>query len=419
MTIPGLLLAVSSVLTVDSDNALRLFALKQDSSFKATRAEWRGRPSIRLTSQKWQGAEWTHDVVVTKPSSPENTNLWVIHVTGGVANERDAAWAQSLADASGTPVATLFEIPNQPLFGLTEDGLIAHTFQKYLESGDATWPLLFPMVKSVVGCMDALEKEFGPGLRFVVTGASKRGWTSWLAAATGDKRIVGIAPMVFDNLNFGAQLAKQQADWGKFSPMIGDYTSRGLQDTLESPRGKELVAMVDPAAYLPGIRVPVLMVNGANDPYWTVDALSVYWHDIRTVRKWVLAVPNAGHDLGAAEYWLPTLATFVRSMDRRARVPLFEWHATKLENGGTEAKLGYESRPKSGKKWVATSESLDFTGAKWESSEIAGRQFRLSSFVMNEPASNLNKAVILELTYESEGTSYRLSTPPFVVKKKD
>ncbi|MCW5940444.1 MAG: hypothetical protein KF884_12415 [Fimbriimonadaceae bacterium] len=418
MTIPVLLLAVSTAFTVNPDGALHRFVSKQDPSFQATRTEWRGRPAIRLISQKWQGREWTHDVVVTRPSSPENTKVWVIHVTGGPANERDAAWAQSLADSSGTPVATLFEIPNQPLDDLREDGLIAHTFQKYLETGDESWPLLFPMVKSVVGCMDALDKEFGPGLQFVLTGASKRGWTTWLAAATGDKRIVGIAPMVFDNLSFGEQLAKQQTDWGKFSPMIQDYTSRGLQDTLASPRGKELVAMVDPAAYLAGIRVPVLMVNGANDPYWTVDALSVYWNDIRTVRKWVLAVPNAGHDLGPADYWQPTLATFVRSIDRRARVPVFEWHATKLENGGTEAKLGYESRPKSVKKWVATSDNLDFSGAKWESSEVAGRAVRQSSFVMTEPAASQNKAVILELTYETEGVAYRLSTPPFVVRKK-
>ncbi len=72
----------------------------------------------------------------------------------------------------------LKQVPNQPIFdGLTEDGAISYTFEQFLNTGDGTWPLLLPMVKSAVRGMDAVQQfakqDWSLDVKnFTLTGAS-------------------------------------------------------------------------------------------------------------------------------------------------------------------------------------------------------------------------------------------------------
>ena len=264
---------------------------------------------IDLTSQTWQGIPWKHYLLVAIPNRVTHSENALLFIggssTGRRPNDGDKTQIRLLAEASGMCAALLLQVPNQPLLGdYREDALIGETLLKALETEDATWPLLFPMTKSAIRAMDAVqqvlkqEKQFDIK-GFVVTGASKRGWTSWLTAASGDKRVIAIVPMVIDNLNIREQMKYQIETWGAFSPSIRDYTERNLvriEDTADSEFEKRLWEMIDPYAYRERLALPKLLIHGANDPYWTVDAAKFYFDDLPGV-KYILTLPNAGHGL--------------------------------------------------------------------------------------------------------------------------
>lgn len=279
---------------------------------------WRDRdPLFRggvLTSGSWQGFDWTHEVTV----NGDHTETMILNITGGVPNDADETLANELAARSGLGVATLYGIPNQPLFDRTEDDLIAYSFDRFLETGEPEWPLLLPMVRAALGLMDVLGKE-----RYIVTGSSKRGWTTWLTAGSGDPRVAAIIPRVFDNLNMIAQLRHQMELWGSYSPMIQPYVDHNLQDRVGSPAGLTLVSMVDPMSYLSQITCPVYAMHGLNDAYWTVDAHTLYWDQLHMPRA-MFGVPNAPHWHGDTILTHPSIAAFCRRAAAGQELPTDE-----------------------------------------------------------------------------------------------
>ena len=70
---------------------------------------------------------------------------------------------------------------------------------------------------------------------FIVTGASKRGWTTWTTAAV-DPPVAGIAPMVIDLLNVFPSYQHHYRVYGFWAPAVKDYYDAGLMDELGDSR---------------------------------------------------------------------------------------------------------------------------------------------------------------------------------------
>jgi PhoPQ-activated pathogenicity-related protein len=382
---------------------------------------------LHLVSQTWQGIKWEHDLQVYLPKGVKPGAKMLLWNQGGKANAASALFGMELAKRSGAPVAFLFGIPNQPLLGgKTEDKLIAETFVRYLETKDSSWPLLFPMVKSLVKAMDALQefaqKEWGVRIEgFIVTGGSKRGWTSWLTAAA-DARVIAIAPLVIDTLNMRAQLPHQLQSYGKYSEQIADYTERGLVPLPDTEEARRLWGWVDPWNYRARYKIPTMIINGANDPYWTVDSLNLYWDDLKN-DKWVTYVPNAGHNLEQKhaegkkdrDRAVNTLIAFTRHIVKDNPMPKLQW---KHDDADGQARLTVtaDPAPLAVRLWVAHAPTRDFRKATWQEEPVELKKGRVVGKVV--PPANGYTAFFGELEFEIDGVRHPLSTQVRVLQAK-
>ena len=375
---------------------------------------------LHFVSQTWQENRWEHQLQVYQPRNiAPNSNMF-LWVTGGSARPEYVALGLELARKIRAPVAIVYNIPNQPLLEskLREDDLIAETFVRYLKTKDENWPLLFPMVKSVVKSMDVLQafskQDLGEPIdKFIISGASKRGWTTWLTAAI-DQRVRAIAPVVIDTLNMRAQMLRQLKAFGAYSAQLAPYTSRGLVPIPETPEGHRLMSMVDPWAYRDKLSLPKFIVNGTNDFYWATDALNLYWNDLPG-NKWVLYLPNTGHDLRRQDRadsdqltdFINGLAAFTVHQISGRSMPNLTW---KQESANGKLRLTIDATPvpAGARFWVAQRPTRDFRTAKWREQPATF----LNGTVIGEvtPPEKGQLAFYGELDYEIDGLKYHLST---------
>ena len=375
---------------------------------------------LHFVSQIWQENKWQHQLQVYRPLGVAPNSTMFLWVTGGSARP-DYVWlGMELARKIRAPVAFLYHIPNQPLLdsNLREDDLIAETFVRYLNTKDENWPLLFPMVKSVVKAMDVLQafgkKEWrAPIDKFIVAGASKRGWTTWLTAAV-DPRVRAIAPVVIDTLNMREQMPRQLQAFGAYSSRLAPYSRRGLLPIPETPEGQRLLSMVDPWAYRDRLTMPKLIINGTNDFYWATDALNLYWNGI-LADKWVLYVPNAGHNLRRQDRPQPDqlndlidgLAAFSRHQISGTPMPNLSWKHESV-NGKLRLTIAATPAPTGARLWIAQTPTTDFRTAKWSEQEVSLSNGKIVGEVT--PPDKGHLAFFGEVDYEIDGLRYHLST---------
>ncbi|MCG2460429.1 PhoPQ-activated pathogenicity-related family protein [Flavobacteriaceae bacterium F89] len=338
---------------------------------------------ILLTSQKWRDFTWKHQLTIMVPSEIDYDGA-LLFITGGSVKDgmpnwktkektgKETAPMAQMAEKNKAIVAIIRQVPMQPLYDgdLVEDQLISYTLHQYKNDKDLTWPLLFPMVKSAVRGMDAIQEFSKNTLKkdvtgFTVAGASKRGWTTWLTGAN-DTRVKAIGPMVIDVLNMPVSLDYQLTAWNEYSVQIEDYTKLEIPQTVSTPEGNALTQMIDPYSYRDKLTMPKLIFIGTNDEYWPVDAIKNYIDSIPG-NNFVMYTPNAGHDLAGGAKALKSLSAFWEYTLKKKPYPDLEYQ---LSTDKASATLSVESDSKelvSAYLWSADSEDRDFRDEKWDS----------------------------------------------------
>jgi PhoPQ-activated pathogenicity-related protein len=384
---------------------------------------------VILTSQRWQGADWQHMLRVFVPKTIAYPGWMGLYVTGEgnpvvpgkPLGEDDMA--VMMATTMQAPVAMLYQVPNQPLFnGLDEGAIIDYSFAQYVKTGDPTWPALFPMTKSAVRAMDALQ-EFMPRdlhmpiARFVVMGGSKRGWVAWLTpAADRTGRVKAIVPIVFDALNIRAQVAQAEHLLGKGAGAIAALTG-----ALGTPRGDALWTALDPYTYREQLNLPKLIMNATDDLFYNTDGLNCYWDGL-SGGKWIYYAPNSPHDMSVGrQQTLTTMSAFFRTVAEGKKMPEMSW---RRESDGKSATIVVTApEATAADAWVATRATLDFRSARWMSQEMThapgsagGPSGGVWSITVPRPEDR-NMTLFGRVEFQVQGLPCYLCTQPMIVEK--
>ena len=390
--------------------------------------------SLLLTSQNWQGILWKHELIVFVPTTIDYDGA-LLFISGGsikdgepnISNQINDTSLQmaSLASINKAVVALLHQVPNQPLYdGLYEDALISYTLNEFKKDGDYTWPLLFPMVKSARKAMDAVQEFSSETLnhqvnRFVVSGISKRGWTTWLTGASEDARVVAIAPIVIDMLNMPTMFNYQKEVYGEYSEEIQDYVKLEIPQSINSSFGKALVEMIDPYSYREKLTIPKMIFFGTNDPYWTIDAVKHYINDIPGYNL-LHYVANVGHGLGDKKQLLNSLSAFFDLNLNNKPLPVCTWSIKEKCN---RIHLTIKATPDKLVKavlWTSSSNIRDFRETLWEPENIKLKKKDKSTVhvKLKYPKSGF-RAFYVDLIYlDDKDKEYSISTRTYVANRK-
>ncbi len=385
-----------------------------------------------LTSQKWREHTWVHQLSVFVPKEIGHDGA-LLHIDGGSINKQgEPNWssknaiAEAYADMARlnmAVVAILKQTPNQPLYNdLTEDALISFTLHNFKKDGDYTWPLLFPMVKSAKRAMDAVQEfsrqKTGRDIkRFVVSGASKRGWTTWLTGAN-DKRVAAIAPMVIDMLNMSVSMNYQIKMWNDYSVQIEDYVKLGIVQDFASGSGKAITTMIDPYSYRKSLTMPKMIFMGTNDEYWPIDNIKNYLDSIPG-QNLIHYIPNAGHSMGDKREVLSTLSSFFGLTLAKTKYPVCTWKFSNTTGGVKLTIKATADKLTDVIIWTVDSKDKDFRNDKWESTSL-GIQKQSTVEILKEYPKTGYRSFYVNLKYkDANGNEYTESTRVFTTDEKE
>ena len=326
-----------------------------------------------LDSKKVDQVEWWHyvDIVIPKQTTK---STGIMFIDGGEkSDDYFRLDSQSIENSIKTEsvIVNVSNIPFQPLNFLSskqesfeEDDLIAFAWNKFLKQGakqkDVEWLPRFPMTRAIVRAMDlAQEIVLQNDIQvkdFVVSGASKRGWTSWTTAAV-DNRVKAVVPMVIDMLNLVPSFENHYRSYGEFSPAVQEYVNYNIQDWLGSEEFKRLMSYIEPFSFIDKFTMPKYIINAGSDEFFSTDSWRFYYDKLPS-KKIIRYVPNKNHSLDG-RYLTEDLVSYFYRIINDIEIPTLNWN---LIDNKLIAELDYDG---------------EYDVSVWTAKNDNGRDFRL------------------------------------------
>lgn len=380
---------------------------------------------LGVTSQNWlttaevDRTEWKHWVTVIRPDSVKS-DAALLMISGGSNNnpapEKTDELMAAIAVKTSTVTVELRNIPNQPLsfYGesrkRSEDAIIAFTWKKYLETGDERWPARLPMTKAAVRAMDATQEFLASDAggkvkvgRWVISGGSKRGWTTWTVGIT-DKRVIAIMPAVIDLLNMEASFVHHWRAYGFWAPAVDDYVEHGVMDWVGTKEFHNLMKIVEPYNYRDRLTMPKFIINSAGDQFFLPDSSQFYFKDLKG-EKYLRYVPNTDHGVTRRSDAGASLAAYYQSIVEGWKRPEFSWTIT----ADGKFTVTCKDKPSAVKLWQASNpDARDFRlekiGPAYKSTDLAPAGNGVYTVQLPKPEKGFT-AGFVELTFPTPGGS--------------
>lgn len=377
---------------------------------------------LEMTSQQFRTAAevdhpiWKHWLTIVKPDKVASSTGFLF-ITGGSINDKPPAQPDAMltsaALATNTVASELRGVPNEPLTFAgeskprNEDAIIAYTWDKFLRTGDDTWPLRLPMTKSAVRAMDTIaafcRSTQGGGVavdKFVVSGGSKRGWTTWTTAAV-DKRIIAIVPFVIDLLNIEPSFEHHYRAYGFWAPAVKDYEDMGIMNWSGTPQYRALMQIEEPYSYRDRLTMPKFMINASGDQFFLPDSSQFYFDELKG-EKHVRYVPNTNHSLRGSDA-RESMQAFYEAVISGTPRPKYSW---KFEKDGS-IRVKTNTKPTEVKLWQATNPKardfrLDTIGKAYTSTVLEDHGGGVYVGQVPKPPQGFT-AYFVEMTYPSAG----------------
>jgi PhoPQ-activated pathogenicity-related protein len=376
--------------------------------------------TIRMRAQQWRNASevdrplWEHDVGIIEPWFADKNCALLIN--GGSNDSEPPEEVDSelaaLAFLYGSSYAQVDQVPNQPLFfadevnnARSEDEILAYSLNKYLVTGDFTWPVHLAMTKSVVRAMDTIQKRLPYIQDFLVAGGSKRGWTTYLVAAV-DPRVHATALLSIDIPNFAENTRHHFEAYGFYSPAVQDYADFDLFCRVNTPQGLDLLQIIDPLSYFSKYTMPKLVLNSAGDQFFLPDSSRFYYASLPGP-KWLRYTVNTDH----MQIQDPTAITTVLQWGKKVldgeALPQFSWS---FETDGS-IRVQTSTTPQAVRLWQAHNPNardfrLENIGPAWTSSPLSDQGGGVYVGFVPQPAQGWS-AFLVELDF---GDGILLST---------
>jgi PhoPQ-activated pathogenicity-related protein len=386
-----------------------------------------------LDSKKVDQVEWWHyvDIIIPKQTT---SSTGIMFIDGGEkSDDYFRLDAQSIENAIKTEavIVNVSNIPFQPLNFLSseqdsfeEDDLIAFAWNKFLKQGakqkDVEWLPRFPMTRAIVRAMDLAQEIVLQNdivvKDFVVSGASKRGWTAWTTSAV-DSRVKAVVPMVIDMLNLVPSFENHYRSYGEFSPAVQEYVNYNIQDWLGTEEFKVLMSYIEPFSFIDKFTMPKYIINAGSDEFFSTDSWRFYY-DKLPGEKIIRYVPNKNHSLDG-RYLTEDLVSYFYRVINDIEIPSLSWN---LSDNKLIAELDYDG-DYNVSVWTAKNDNgRDFRlweeGELWEETSIG--KLANNKYELNV-SSNLKgyKATMIEFTIDPKSEfPLIISTGPFVFPEK-